>query len=108
MISWIYLLIAATFEILMTSSLKLAENFSQFKWSALFVISAILSVIFLNKSIQSIPIGTAYSVWTGIGAAGTALMGILFYKESADFWRLFFLGMLILSIIGLKYVSGEH
>jgi quaternary ammonium compound-resistance protein SugE len=55
--------------------------------------------------VQTIPLGTAYAVWTGIGAVGTALAGILFFKEPSDFWRLFFIATLILSIAGLKFVS---
>ncbi|HUQ96113.1 MAG TPA: SMR family transporter, partial [Chitinophagaceae bacterium] len=70
-----------------------------------FFISITLSFLLLNKAIQTIPIGTAYAVWTGIGAVGTVLAGILFFKEPSDFWRLFFIATLILSIVGLKAVS---
>ena len=59
----------------------------------------------LYKATQTLPLGTAYAVWTGIGAVGTALIGILFFKEPADFWRLFFMVTLIASIAGLKFVS---
>jgi quaternary ammonium compound-resistance protein SugE len=59
----------------------------------------------LYRATQTLPIGTAYAVWTGIGATGTALMGILFFEEPADFWRLFFIFTLIASIAGLKAVS---
>ncbi len=62
----------------------------------------------LYKATQSLPIGTAYAVWTGVGAVGTVLMGILVFKEPTDFWRLFFLATLILSIVGLKAVSSSH
>ncbi len=65
----------------------------------------IIKFLFFNKAIQGIPIGTAYAVWTGIGAFGTAIIGIIFYKESIEFWRIFFLITLIFSIIGLKFVS---
>ena len=61
----------------------------------------------MNKAIQALPIGTAYAVWTGIGAAGSVLMGILIFKEPADFWRLFFIFLLIASIFGLKLVTKE-
>jgi len=64
-----------------------------------------LSVVFLSKSMQQIPMGTAYAVWTGIGAIGAVLIGIVFFKESTDFWRLFFIFTLIASIVGLKLVS---
>ena len=62
-------------------------------------------MILLIKATQTLPIGTAYAVWTGIGAVGTALLGILVFKEPADFWRLFFIVTLIISIAGLKFVS---
>ena len=59
----------------------------------------------LNKAVQTIPIGTAYAVWTGIGAAGTVIIGIVWFKEPTSFWRLFFLVTLVLSIVGLKVVT---
>ncbi len=61
----------------------------------------------MNKAIQTLPIGTAYAVWTGIGAAGSVIMGIFLFKEPADFWRLFFIFLLISSILGLKLVTKE-
>jgi quaternary ammonium compound-resistance protein SugE len=64
-------------------------------------------MILLIKATQSLPIGTAYAVWTGIGAVGTVLVGILVFKEPAGFWRLFFITTLIASIIGLKVVSAH-
>ena len=74
-------------------------------WYAGFAITLILSMVFLIKAIQTIPIGTAYAVWTGIGAVGTVLLGILLFKEPATFWRIFFICTLIMSIVGLKFVS---
>jgi len=59
----------------------------------------------LTKAVETIPLGTAYAVWTGIGAVGTVLIGIFFFQESAGFWRMFFISLLIMSIIGLKLVS---
>ncbi len=59
----------------------------------------------MNKAIQTLPIGTAYAVWTGIGAVGSVIVGIFIFKEPADFWRLFFIFMLIASILGLKLVT---
>ncbi|WP_254413390.1 DMT family transporter [Dyadobacter diqingensis] len=103
--SWLFLLIAGVFEIGFTTSLKLSDNFSNFKWSSAFFVCITCSFLFLNKAIQTIPLGTAYAVWTGIGAVGTVLMGIFFYKEPSDFWRLFFVFLLIGSIVGLKMVS---
>ncbi len=103
--AWIYLVIAGALEIGFTTSLKLSNNFTNWKWAISFFVCAILSFLFLNKAIQTIPLGTAYAVWTGIGAVGTALMGIWLYKEPGDFWRILFLFTLIASIVGLKVVS---
>ena len=93
------------FEIGFTTCLKLSNNFSNLKWSVGFFICISASFYLLNKAIQSIPMGTAYAVWTGIGAVGTVLVGVFLYKEPADAWRLFFICLLIGSIIGLKLVS---
>ncbi len=105
--AWIILIIAGLFEVGFTTCLKLSNNFSNLPWSVGFFISITLSFLLLNKAIQTIPIGTAYAVWTGIGAVGTAIMGIWLYKEPSDFWRLFFICLLIGSIVGLKAVSAK-
>ena len=75
-------------------------------WYAGFVVTLAISMALLVKAVQSLPVGTAYAVWTGIGAVGTVLMGIFVFKEPATFLRLFFIFTLIASIIGLKVVSG--
>jgi quaternary ammonium compound-resistance protein SugE len=105
--AWIYLVVAGLFEVGFTTSLKLSNNFENRLWSVLFFISISLSFYFLNKAIQTIPIGTAYAVWTGIGAVGTVIMGMIFFREPSEFWRLFFIFLLIGSIVGLKYVSTQ-
>lgn len=104
--AWFYLIIAGLFEVGFTTSLKLSENFSQKGWAAAFFVSITLSFYFLNKAIAAIPIGTAYAVWTGIGAVGTVIVGIFLFKEPSDFWRILFLFLLIGSILGLKFVSN--
>lgn len=103
--AWIYLIIAGCFEVGFTTCLKLSDNFTNWKWSVGFFICISLSFHFLNEAIKNIPLGTAYAVWTGIGAVGTAMIGIYFFKEPSDFWRIFFIMLLIGSIIGLKLVS---
>lgn len=103
--AWFYLIIAGLFEVGFTTSLKLSDNFTNKGWAALFFVSITLSFYFLNKAIEMIPIGTAYAIWTGIGAVGTVLVGILLFKEPSDFWRMFFIVILIGSILGLKFVS---
>ena len=105
--SWFYLVIAGLFEVGFTTSLKLSDNFSNKGWAAVFFISITLSFYFLNKAIQVIPIGTAYAVWTGIGAVGTVLVGIALFREPTDIWRMLFLSLLIGSLLGLKLVSSS-
>lgn len=102
---WLYLITAGLFEVGFTTSLKLSNNFTNFKWSAAFIVCITLSFHFLNQAIKTIPMGTAYAVWTGIGAAGTALVGIIVFQEPAFFLRVVFILLLIGSIIGLKLVS---
>jgi len=103
---WIALVLAGAFEVGFTSSMKMAENPSASRWwTALFWVSVISSFALLSEAIKSIPLGTAYAVWTGIGAVGTAIIGIVFFKDPATFWRLFFLSLLIGSIAGLKAVT---
>ena len=74
-------------------------------WYIGFVVALSISMTLLIKATQTLPIGTAYAVWTGIGAVGTALLGLIVFKEPVTFARIFFLSTLILSIIGLKAVS---
>jgi len=95
------------FEVGFTTCLKLSNNFTNIKWSVGFFICITLSFLLLNKAVQTIPLGTGYAVWTGIGAVGTTLIGIYIFKEPSDFWRVFFIFLLIASIIGLKLVSNK-
>ena len=103
---WAYLILAGIFEIGFASTLKLTENFTKVIPTAIFFVFASLSFYFLTKAAQTLPIGTAYAVWTGIGAAGTIAVGIFFYNEPAGILRLFFLFTLVSSIVGLKLVAN--
>jgi quaternary ammonium compound-resistance protein SugE len=106
--NWILLIIAGLFEVGFASCLGKARETSgtaSWWWMAGFFVCLTVSMILLYKATQTLPIGTAYAVWTGIGAVGTVLVGIFFFKEPADFWRVFFIFTLIASIIGLKVVS---
>lgn len=107
--NWILLIIAGLFEVGFATCLgKAREAGSNVTfWMIGFFVCLAVSMFLLYKASQTLPIGTAYAVWTGIGAVGTVLMGIIFFKEPADFWRLFFITMLIGSIIGLKAVSSN-
>jgi quaternary ammonium compound-resistance protein SugE len=106
--NWIILVIAGLFEVAFASCLGKAKETSgqeMYFWYAGFLISLTISMVLLIKATQSLPIGTAYAVWTGIGAVGTVLIGIFVFKEPATFWRMLFLTTLIGSIFGLKIVS---
>lgn len=106
--NWIILIIAGFFETGFAFCLGKAKETTgpvATLWLGGFFACLTISMLLLYKATLTLPIGTAYAVWTGIGAVGTVLAGIIFFRESADFWRLFFIGTLIASIIGLKFVS---
>ncbi len=105
---WIILIIAGLFETAFAFCLGMTNRTSGAEsryWFIGFLVCLAASMVLLVKAMQTLPIGTAYAVWTGLGAVGTVIIGILFFKEPSDFWRLFFLCTLIFSIIGLKFVT---
>jgi quaternary ammonium compound-resistance protein SugE len=107
--NWIILMIAGLCEVLFAMCLgkaKEATGSAVYLWYAGFLVALTISMALLVKATQTLPIGTAYAVWTGIGAVGTVLIGIVIFKDPTSFWRLFFLTTLIGSIVGLKVVSG--
>ncbi len=106
--NWILLIIAGLFEVGFATCLGKAKEttgITSVYWLIGFLLSLTVSMILLYKATQTLPIGTAYSVWTGVGAVGTVLVGVFLFKESVDFWRILFITTLIGSIIGLKMVS---
>ncbi len=106
--NWIILIIAGLFEVAFAFCLGKAKETTgneMYLWYAGFIVTLTLSMGLLIKATQTLPIGTAYAVWTGIGAVGTVLAGILVFKEPATFLRLLFIITLIGSVIGLKAVS---
>ncbi|MES2332788.1 MAG: multidrug efflux SMR transporter [Bacteroidota bacterium] len=108
--NWIILIIAGLFEVGFTTCLgkaKITSGTVSHVWLAGFFASLSISIYLLYRATQTLPMGTAYAVWTGIGAVGAVIIGILFFKEPADFWRLFFIATLIASIVGLKMVSSH-
>jgi quaternary ammonium compound-resistance protein SugE len=108
--SWVLLIIGGLFEVAFASCLGKAKETTGVEsvyWMVGFLLSLSASMLLLYKATQELPIGTAYAVWTGIGAVGTVLVGIFVFKEPATFWRLFFIITLIASIIGLKFVSSH-
>lgn len=108
--NWIILVIAGLFEVTFAFCLGKAKETTgneMYLWYAGFLVSLVISMGLLIKATQTLPLGTAYAVWTGIGAVGTVLVGIIVFKDSATFLRIFFLTTLIGSLIGLKAVSAH-
>ncbi len=106
--NWILLVIAGLFEVGFATCLgkaRVANGTASAWWMVGFFACLSISMYLLYRAAQTLPIGTAYAVWTGIGAVGTTLVGILLFSEPTDFWRLFFLFTLIASIVGLKVVT---
>jgi quaternary ammonium compound-resistance protein SugE len=103
--AWAYLILAGLFEIGFAVMLKPAEGFTRVWPSLGVIVLGFVSLYFLAVAARDIPVGTAYLIWMGIGAAGAALFGILVYNEPATAFRLFFIATLIASIIGLKIAT---
>ncbi|PID62505.1 MAG: quaternary ammonium compound-resistance protein SugE [Gammaproteobacteria bacterium] len=103
--AWIYLLIAGLFECVWAVGLKYTEGFTRIVPSAITLAAMALSMWFLSLSLKSIPIGTGYAVWTGIGAIGVAIIGMAFLGEPRQIARIICLLLIVSGIIGLKVVS---
>lgn len=103
--SWLILFLAGIFEICWAIGLKYTYGFTKFWPSVFTIISMIFSMVLLAIAVKEIPIGTGYAVWTGIGAVGTAILGIFLFSESSELIRLFFIFLIIVGIAGLKLFS---
>lgn len=104
--AWVILFIAGIFEIGWAIGMKYTDGFTKLIPSALTLISMILSVYLLSIAIKEIPIGTAYAVWTGIGIAGTSILGILIFNEPVEILKVLFISMILIAVVGLKIVSN--
>jgi quaternary ammonium compound-resistance protein SugE len=105
--AWVYLFTAGALEVVATTVFRYTDGLSRIAPTVFFFAIGIASFYCLNRSLSGIPLGTAYAVWTGIGAAGTAVLGILAYGEGATLVRVAFLVGLVACIVGLKFVA-EH
>lgn len=103
--AWVILVAAGLFEVGWAICLKYAKGFTQFWPSVGFVAFMLASVYLLGVSLKSLPLGTAYAVWTGIGAVGTVLLGIVLLGEPADLRRLACIGLILAGIAGLKMLT---
>jgi quaternary ammonium compound-resistance protein SugE len=105
--AWLLLLVAGLFEIAWAIGLKYTVGFSRLWPSVFTVLAMVVSVVCLALALKTIPVGTGYAIWTGIGAAGTAILGIVLFGEAATVARLLCIGVILAGIIGLKIFSGE-
>ena len=106
-LAWVFLLLAGFFEICFTISLKYSQGFTKLVPSIITVIFIVLSFFSVSQAMKTIPIGTAYAVWAGIGAAGTVITGIFFFGDSYHIIRLISIVLIIIGIIGLKLAHCE-
>ncbi|MCA0173273.1 DMT family transporter [Bacillus sp. RAR_GA_16] len=105
--AWIYLVIGGLMEVLWAIGLKYSDGFTNPIISLLTVVGIATSFYFFSKALKYLPVGTAYAIFTGLGAAGTAVIGMMFLNESISFIKIFFILLLISSIIGLKLNAKE-
>jgi len=105
-LGWIYLAATGLLDVAWALSVKKADGFTNTFWTAISLLVLAGFVYVVGKALQVIPVGTAYAVWTGIGAAGTVIAGIVFFSEPASIVRLFFIVVIVAGIVGLKITSG--
>jgi quaternary ammonium compound-resistance protein SugE len=106
-VAWLYLFLAGLFEVVWAVTLKETQGFTRPIPSMVTLGGMAASFWFLSQSLKTLPIGTAYAVWTGIGALGTMLFGMLFLGESKDVGRILFLLLIVTGIVGLKWTASE-
>lgn len=104
--AWIYLLGAGIFEMVWVVAMKYAEGFTKIAPSVIMIIGMIFSVGLLGLAVKTIPLGTGYAIWTGIGAVGAVTYGMIFFGEPVTVLRLTFVAMIIVGLVGLKLVSA--
>jgi quaternary ammonium compound-resistance protein SugE len=105
--AWVYLIFAGILEVVWATFLKLSDGFSKTGYSSLSIVGMIASFYLLAQATKTLPLGTAYAIWTGIGALGAVLVGVLFFKEPISVPRVIFALLLLAGIIGLK-VTASH
>ncbi len=104
--AWLLLLAAGLLEIVWAIALKYSEGFTRFWPSVIGIVTALASFILLTMALKSLPVGTAYAIWVGIGAVGVALVGIVAFNEIASVARLSLLALILVGIVGLKVIEG--
>ena len=103
--AWVFLGIAGAMEVFWATCLKLSEGFTKLGFSALTIIGMLISFGLLSQAMKTLPLGTAYGIWTGIGALGAVVVGLVLFKEPVTAGRMFFAALLLIGIVGLKLTS---
>jgi quaternary ammonium compound-resistance protein SugE len=103
--AWLMLIVAGSFEVVWAIGLKYAEGFTKFWPSLMTIVAMLVSIVLLGLAMKQLPVGTSYAVWVGIGAVGTAILGIVLLGESASAGRLASLALIVAGIVGLKLAT---
>ena len=98
-------ILAGILEVVWSTALKFSEGFSKLGWSGLTIVGMLASFAFLSQAMKTLPLGTSYAIWTGIGVLGSVAVGILVFREPATAARMFFAALLLVGIVGLKLTS---
>lgn len=106
--AWLYLLLSGLGEVGFVTTMKLSDGYKRWGWAVGSLISGCFSFYFLSRALETIPISTAYGIWTGIGAVGSVLLGMFLFRESKDWRKLAFIAMIIIGVGGLRIVGGGH
>lgn len=104
--AWLYLIIAGIFEVVWAMGLKYSQGFAKLFPSLVTLGAMVVSFYLLALATKSLPIGTAYAIWTGIGAIGAVLLGMILFNEPVNIWRIVFLCLILVGILGLKFTTG--
>lgn len=105
-IAWLLLLVAGLLEIVWSISMKASQGFTKPHFTALTLVAAALSFWLLGLALRQLPVGTAYAAWTGVGAVGAAILGILIFNEPVTMARIICIALIVIGIVGLKFFSG--
>ena len=105
--AWLYLCIAGVMEVVWSTCMKFSEGFTKPLYTVLTIAGMVVSFLFLSQATKVLPLGTAYAVWTGIGAVGAVIVGIVLFKEPVTALRMLFVVLLLTGIVGLKATSGH-
>lgn len=105
--AWIYLLLAGLSEVLWATTMKLSVGFTKIGWVIVTIIGLITSMVFLLQAVKTLPFSLAYPIWTGIGAVGSVIIGMILFHDQFSLLTWFFVTLLIVAIVGIKMTAGE-